>query len=134
MPNTAGASADWRETRRSRCDHRPGIRAGCRPAYRIVTEPELMSDRIPTAEFYRGIAIQDCQPRDRIERIVRPELDSVHSASDVDWLVEFADDPAHCPEARMFAAAKVKALYTIAAEERRERPAVDLDRVEASIA
>jgi hypothetical protein len=49
-------------------------------------------------------------------------------------LVDFAADPQQPPEARLFAASKVEVEYELAAEERRNRPVVDLDRVRALVA
>jgi hypothetical protein len=49
-------------------------------------------------------------------------------------LVGIAADPQEPPEARLFAASKVEVEYELAAEERRNRPVVDLDCVRASVA
>src|SRR5262249_61546510 len=45
-----------------------------------------------------------------------------------------AADPRNPPEARLFAASKVECEYELAAEERRNRPIIDLERVRATVA
>jgi len=90
--------------------------------------------RIPIVECYKGVGIHDQQTRDRIERVVRWEIDRVLVMNDVRELVEFAADRGNSPEARMLAASKVEAIYQLAAEERRQRPDIDLDDVRASVA
>jgi hypothetical protein len=54
--------------------------------------------------------------------------------SDILELDDFAADPQQPPEARLFAANKVEVEYQLAAEERRNRPIIDLDRVRATVA
>jgi hypothetical protein len=65
---------------------------------------------------------------------VKAAIDRVARMSDILELVDFAADVLQPPEARMFAASKVEVEYELAAEERRNRPVVDLDRVRASVA
>ena len=97
---------------------------------------ELMakSNRIPIVEVYRGVGIHDQQPADRIERIVKPEIDAVYDMRDLEALYEFTGDVARCPEARLFSAAKIEALWQQATEERRQRPDIDLETVRARVA
>lgn len=92
------------------------------------------SNRIPIVEVYRGVGIQDQQPADRIERIVKPEIDAVYDMRDLEALYEFAGDVARCPEARLFSAAKIETLWQQATEERRRRPDIDLETVRARVA
>jgi hypothetical protein len=90
--------------------------------------------QIPTiAATHRGVGIHDHQTPARI-RIVKAAIDRVARMSDIMELVNFAADPQQPPEARMFAANKVEVEYQLSAEERRNRPVVDLDRVRASVA
>ena len=49
-------------------------------------------------------------------------------------LADFAADPQQPPEARLFAANKVQVEYQVAAEERRNRPIIDLDVVRCTVA
>ena len=93
-----------------------------------------MSDKIPIITRYRGVGIFDCQSADRIKSIVEPEIDYIHSLSDLAQLIAFADDPANSPESRLFAAAKLRAVWEIAADERRVQPDIDFERVAASVA
>lgn len=95
----------------------------------------MAEDQIPIFETYRGVPIHDQQPHERIENVVRPEIDQVIGLTDVGQLFEFAKDISKAPEARLFAAAKIEALWEIAAEQRRVRPAdITLERVKATVA
>src|SRR5262249_31763598 len=79
--------------------------------------------------------IQDQQPRECIERVVKREIDMVHSSADVAALFDIARDPRYSPEARLFAGAKIEASWELAAADRRGRPAgIDLDLVRAATA
>jgi hypothetical protein len=91
------------------------------------------SDRIPIIATHRGIGIHDCQTPARI-RIVKAAIDRVAGMTDILELSRFAADPQQPPEARLFAASKVEIEYQLAAEERRNRPIVDLDLVRATVA
>jgi hypothetical protein len=90
-------------------------------------------DRIPTIASHRGIGIHDYQSPARI-RVVKAAIDRVARMSDILELADFAADRQQPPEARMFAANKVEVEYELAAEERRNRPIIDLDRVRATVA
>ena len=92
------------------------------------------SGKIPFIEIYQGVGIHDCQPTARIETVVKPEIDAVMQMTDIGALVEHAADQIHAPESRLLAAAMVQAIFTIAVEQRRERPDVDIDLVKASAA
>jgi hypothetical protein len=89
--------------------------------------------QIPTIAIHRGIGIHDHQSPARI-KVVKAAIDRVARMSDIDELVDFAADPKQAPEARMFAANKVEVKYELAAEERRNRPIVDLEKVRAAVA
>jgi hypothetical protein len=93
-----------------------------------------MTDAIPIVENYKGIGIHDSQPADRIASAVKPAIDRVLAMSDLDSLAEFAGDVTQPPEARLFAAAKLEAVFQFAVDERRERPPIDLDKVRAAVA
>jgi hypothetical protein len=89
--------------------------------------------QIPTIAIHRGIGIHDHQSPARI-RVVKAAIDRVVRMSAIVELADFAADPQQPPEARLFAANKVEVEYELAAEERRNRPTVDLDHVRASVA
>ena len=89
---------------------------------------------IPTIEEYRGVGIHGDQPRDRIEAIVKPEIDRVLAMKDLGALFDFAGDVSKSPEARLLAAAKCKATFQIAVVERKKRPAVTLELIDATVA
>src|SRR5690349_17629393 len=61
-------------------------------------------DAIPIVETYRGVGIHANQPRERIEKVLRPAIDYVHELGDLDDLAAYARDAANPPEARLFAA------------------------------
>jgi hypothetical protein len=89
--------------------------------------------QIPTVAVHRGVGIHDNQPPARV-KLVKTAIDTVARMSDVLALVDFAADALQPPEARLFAANKAEVEYQVAAEERRNRPAIDLDRVRATAA
>jgi hypothetical protein len=101
------------------------------PAGRRIEMDE--DDAIPIVEVYRGVGIEDAQPLERIQRVVKPEIDRVHAMSDPGLLFIYADDARNPPEARMLAEARAEALWEIAGEERRLRP-ISLERLRASTA
>lgn len=90
--------------------------------------------RMPTVGTYRRVAIHDFQPPERIESIVKPEIDCVYLLTDPARLVEFAADARNCPEARLFAGARVEATWQLAAEGRAIRPNVNLEYLRAATA
>ncbi len=92
------------------------------------------ADKIPCVEIYQNVEIHDCQPRERIERIVKPEIDRVIDLQEGQALAEWCRDVARSPESRLLANAKVRALFEIATDERRVRPAIDLAEVRGSVA
>jgi hypothetical protein len=89
--------------------------------------------QIPTVAAHRGVGLHDRQSPARI-RVVKAAIDRVARMSDILELADFAADPQQPPEARMFAASKIAVEYELAAEERRNRPTIDLDRVRATVA
>src|SRR5262245_40949452 len=89
--------------------------------------------QIRAIAVHRGIAIHDHQSPARI-KVVKAAIDRVARMSDILKLVDFAADAQQPPEARMFAAKKLEVEYEVAAEERRNRPIVDLDRLRATVA
>jgi hypothetical protein len=91
-------------------------------------------DAIPKLGTHRGVPIHDCQPAERIERVVKPEIDVVFEMSSIDALFAYAADISRPPEARLFAAAKCESSWTLAAEERRVRPDLNLDSLRALVA
>jgi len=90
--------------------------------------------RLPTAGVHRGVALFADQSPERIESVVRPAIDAVLGMASAIALVAYAGDAQHPPEARLLAAARVEALWQLAAEGRAVRPLVDLDRLRASVA
>ena len=94
-----------------------------------------MSGKIPTIGTHRGVALHDGQSSERVERVVQPEIDAVFAMTDLEQLAAFAANPARSPESRLFAAAKCRAAYEVAVNERRSRPTdIDMDSVAASVA
>jgi hypothetical protein len=90
-------------------------------------------DHIPVVEIYRGVGIEDQQSFERIG-LVKREIDRVHRMNGADELADYAGDVRRAPEARMLAAARAEALWEIAAEERRLRPGISLERLRAATA
>lgn len=76
---------------------------------------------IPKIETYRGVGIHDFQDRERIEEVVKPEIDRVFATSDPQALFEIAGDVAQPPEARQFSRDKYVAAHQIRASAHIER-------------
>jgi hypothetical protein len=95
--------------------------------------PSTDPDRIPVIASHRGVNIHADQSPARI-KVVRGAIDHVARLSDILELADFAADPRQPPEARMFAASKIEVEYERSAEERRNRPIIDLQKVRASVA
>ena len=91
-------------------------------------------DQIPVVQIYRGIGIEDQQPPERIELVVKPAIDLVHTMGDPDLLAAYAANADNPPEGRLFAAAKVEVELEIAMAERRLRPVTSLEQIRASVA
>jgi hypothetical protein len=94
----------------------------------------LSEAKIPAIETYRGVPVHDFQPRDRIDSIVKPAIDNVLAIDDMAALLAVAFNILQPPEARLLAAAKIKAQFELAAERREARPEVDLDGLRAETA
>ena len=75
------------------------------------------------------------QPPERIERIVKPAIDFVLALADAATLVEYCGDHTKPPEARLLAAAKIRAMHELAASDHRHRgvTAIDLEYVDACV-
>jgi hypothetical protein len=90
-------------------------------------------DQIPVVSFHRGVGLHDQQSPERLI-VVRQAIDDVFEQQDLARLQEISEDPSWPPEARLFSAAKLEAMYQIAVAERKERPLIDLARVHAAVA
>ena len=93
----------------------------------------MNDDAIPVIEIYRGVGLHDQQSSERLG-LVRQAIDAVYDQHDLNQLLEIAGDPTWPPEARLFAAAKLEATHQIAADERKVRPPIDLELVQACVA
>jgi hypothetical protein len=89
--------------------------------------------QIPLIASHLGVGVHNCQSPARI-KVVKAAIDRVARMSDILELADFAADPQQPPEARMFAASKIAVEYELCAEERRNRPIIDLEKVHASVA
>ena len=90
-------------------------------------------DAIPVIGLHRGVPLEDQQSDARLG-LVRSEIDHVLGMMDAVALADWADHPVHSPESRQLAVAMAESLWTMAAENRNNRPAIDLDRLRASTA
>ena len=91
-------------------------------------------DQIPVIAHYRGIPIHDGQPEERIRNVVKPSIDHIQALGDLEQLFAYACDISRAPESRLFAAAKCRAIFDVAVEERRARPEIDFDLLRARTA
>lgn len=95
-----------------------------------------MDDRIPTDGEHRGIPIHAGQSEMRL-RSVRRDIDDVHETTELDALIQFADDVGRAPEARLYARAKGLAILDHDVERRAPRSRMTVwsrDRIKASAA
>jgi hypothetical protein len=90
-------------------------------------------DTIPVVEFYRGIGLHDHQPEARLA-IVRAEIDKVFVIEDPQGLFAIAADFTWSPEARLLAAARLRAIHKLNAEGRIARAGIDLELLAAHVA
>ena len=95
---------------------------------------EVEEKLIPIAGQHRGVPLHAGQPSVRVENVVKPDLDHVAALDDPQALLEFARSAANAPEARLFAAAKCRAVFETAVTQRLARPAIDLALVDAVVA
>jgi hypothetical protein len=94
----------------------------------------MTMDAIPTEGNHRGVELHAGQSPERLA-VVRKDIDLVFEMAGTRELIAIAGDPSYAPEARLFAAAKLTALHSIAVERREVRPpGIDLDYVKAIVA
>jgi hypothetical protein len=96
-------------------------------------EQQEDDDAIPVAGWHKGVPLEDGQSDARLG-LVRSEIDHVLGMTDAVALADWADDSVHSPESRQLAVAMAESIWTLAAETRNNRPAIDLDRLRASTA
>lgn len=87
---------------------------------------------MPTVGTYRGVALHAFQSRERIERVVCPEIDQVMTLAAPRRLAAIACDITKSPEARMAAADKVLERAAAATDRHRGVAGVDIVKVKAS--
>lgn len=94
----------------------------------------MKNDAIPTDGDHRGVALHAAQSLERLA-VVRTDIDLVFSKSEPTDLIAIARNPSYAPESRLFAAAKLTALHSMAVERREVRPpGIDIDFVKAIVA
>jgi hypothetical protein len=91
------------------------------------------SDEIPTIGAHRNVPLEDHQSDARLA-LVRAEIDRVLGMTDARELADWAADSWHSPESRQLAVAMAESLWTMASENRNNRPLIDLDLLRASTA
>jgi hypothetical protein len=89
---------------------------------------------ISSVEIYRGGPVRNAQSQQRIDEIVKPQIDQVFETTDISALVAWCDDVTKSPESRLVAPAVLEAMHELAVAERWGRPAIDLDYVRACVA
>lgn len=92
------------------------------------------ADKIKAVEIYRGVEVHDCQPAERIEDIVKPDIDAAFELNSIADLIAFARNHERAPEARLLAAAKCEAKFQLAAAHRETRPNLSLQELRATVA
>jgi len=92
-----------------------------------------VSGDFPSIGRYRGVEIHSFQTIERIEQVVKREIDLVLGTDDPDALWTILRDNARSPEARLAAEAKLLAPAAAAEASRRKSP-IDAARVKAAAA
>jgi hypothetical protein len=90
-------------------------------------------DQIPTIGCYKGVPLENEQSEARLG-LVRGEIARVLDMTDAGELADWAADSWHSPESRQLAVAMCESMWTVASETRANRPAVDMERLRASVA
>jgi hypothetical protein len=78
-------------------------------------------DQIPTIGCYKGVPLENEQCEARLG-LVRAEIDRVLDMTDAGELADWAADSWHSPESRQLAVAMAESLWTMASENRNNRP------------
>ena len=89
-------------------------------------------DRIRCVGEHRGVGLHDCQDEARLA-VVRGEIDEVLALGDIQKLTQLCGNVRWSPEARLTAAAKLEAIFELAAEDREVRPNINLPFVHACV-
>jgi hypothetical protein len=79
-------------------------------------------DQIPAIETYRNVRIHNEQPLERIEHVVKPQLDKILASDDLQALFAVCQDITWSPEARLLARSKLLAALEAAANNRMPKP------------
>ncbi len=85
--------------------------------------PAMNDDSIPTIGEHRGVGLHDHQSPKRLARVTR-EIDTVLGVNDITLLLEIAADVTWSPEARLTAAAKLRAMHELADDQTQHRPSL----------
>lgn len=94
----------------------------------------MIRNPMPTVGRYRGIELHEFQSRDRIEKVVCPEIDLVLATDDPKRLAAIAADVSKSPEARLAAGRRIACMASDAAGKHRSVPGVDVALVRAHTA
>jgi hypothetical protein len=93
------------------------------------------TDAMPTIGVYRDTDLHDFQSAERIDRVVKPEIDRVMETTNPAALLEMAGDCSLAPEARLTAATRYEAAYELAADDHgHTRAGFQLELVRARVA
>jgi hypothetical protein len=92
------------------------------------------ADRIPVHEDYpagyKGCRIHDQQPRERVEGVVKPEIDRISAISDPHELFRICGNVSWSPEARLLCRVRLLAGGELATEGRMPRPeGISVDQI-----
>jgi hypothetical protein len=93
----------------------------------------MIDDQILISGRYRGVALHAGQNPRRLD-IVRRDVDAAFAREEAKDMMVFLRDGRHAPESRIFAAAKLRAMFEASVDHRETRPAdVDPDLVTALV-
>src|SRR5690348_10225808 len=92
----------------------------------------MRTGRIPSVGLYRGQRLHNEQSGARLQT-VRRDIDEAFGLVDVAELLRFAENAAKSPESRLAAAELIRARWRLATDDRRSRPLIDLELVDATV-
>jgi len=92
----------------------------------------VKTGKIPSVGLYRGQRLHSAQSEARLQ-VERAEIDEGFALVDIAELFRFAQNERKAPEARLAAGALIKARWKLATDDRRARPNIDLELVDATV-
>jgi len=95
---------------------------------------DQLNPEMPIVETYRGVGIHAFQSQERIDSVVKPEIDQVFTIDEPENLWQYVLSAMNAPEARIWAGAKLTAMIEQRAHKRLPLLSFTVAHVRAAIA